>query len=181
MFKSVLGALCICLGAYFSLLINNPIISPIVFMVGILLIIYFDLNLITREIPLNTKNTPESIQNTCVVLLLNVFTAFFVGLFLPKQALNLNPSFMNSILGGIVIGLVSLVAKYKKTYKEIIIIILMFCFVYLKLPHCVVYAFYSGIDFHNAIYLLPVISGNIIGGLLIKGINAKLRKNNIEY
>lgn len=178
-FKSILGAVSICLGTYFSLTIDNEFLKPIVFTIGILLVIYFDLNLITREIPL--KSTPQIMSkripcNALIILTINLLTAYVIGAAANLQIAVKQPDFMNSVLAGIVIGLVSIIAKEGKSYKEIMILILMFCFVYLKLPHCVVWAFYGGLDPFYLPYICPIVAGNIVGGLIIGLIYQWLKK-----
>lgn len=168
--KSVIGSLSICLGTYFSLVVDDDIISPIVFSSGILLVIYFNLNLITKDIPTAIANTEDGSKKYTIVpiLIFNLLTAFIVGKIMSYDfELYTNATINNSILGGAVIGIVSLIAMENYDYKELLIMLLMFCFVYLKLPHCVVYAFYGGLEVQILKSLPIVVLGNIIGGSIV--------------
>lgn len=179
MYKSFLGACCIVLGTMLSNNINHPILSPIVFSVGILLVISLDLGLITRSVP-----SGKSLKDCMIAYGVNLIVSVILGLMLndygtyPQQ---LTGTFIGGIATGIVIGLVSIVNKHNTEYKTIITMILMFAFVYLKLPHCVVYAFYFGtldnVTWASALSLLFVTLGNIVGGLLVRYSMTILYKN----
>lgn len=170
MIKNIFGAACVVLGTILSNNVNHSILSPIIFSVGILLVIALDLGLITRSVP-SGKPVKDCIT-TCGV---NLIVSYLMGLLLstsgtyPQQ---LTGTLLGGISTGIVIGLVSVVNKRNSEYKTIITMILMFTFVYLKLPHCVVYAFYFGaldtITWVSALSLLLVTIGNIIGGSIVR-------------
>ena len=170
MIRSIFGTFCIVLGTILSNNTDHSILSPIVFSVGILLVISLNLGLITRSIP-----SGNSIQSCCITCLTNITIAIILGLLLsgsgnyPNQ---LNATISGGIATGIIIGLVSVVNIRKSDYTILITMILMFSFVYLKLPHCVVYAFYFGalpqITLVEFITLMKVICGNIIGGLIVR-------------
>jgi formate/nitrite transporter FocA (FNT family) len=180
MYKSILGAGCIVLGTILSNNVNHPILSPIVFSVGILLVISLDLGLITRSVP-----SGKSLKDCLVTYSVNLFVACVLGLMLndtgvyPQQ---LTGTFGGAIGTGIVIGLVSIVNKRNANYKVIITMVLMFTFVYLKLPHCVVYAFYFGaletVTWASALSLILVTLGNVVGGLIVRYSIEKLDKLN---
>ena len=170
MFNNILGASCVVLGTILANNINHPILSPIVFTVGILLVVDLNLGLITRSIP-----SGMSVKDCAKTFGMNLIVAFVLGLLLsgsgtyPQQ---LTGTFGGGIATGIVIGFVSIVNKCKSEYRSIITMILMFAFVYLKLPHCVVYAFYFGaldtMTWVSAESLVFVTVGNIIGGLIVR-------------
>ena len=181
MIKNILGACTIVLGTILSNNINHPILSPIVFSVGILLVISLDLGLITRSVP-----SGKSVSDCAITCLVNVIVSFLLGLLLsasgayPQQ---LNGTFGSAIATGIVIGFVSVVNKHKSEYTTLITMILMFSFVYLKLPHCVVYAFYLGaldtITLESCLSLLIVTFGNVIGGAIVRISMNILNKNKV--
>ena len=181
MSKNIFGAACVVLGTILSNNINHPILSPIVFSVGILLVISLDLGLITRSVP--SGKPFRSCVSTCCI---NLVVSFLMGLLLSNSGTyppQLTGTLGGGIATGIVIGLVSVVNKLKSDYKTIITMILMFTFVYLKLPHCVVYAFYFGaletLTWNSALSLLLVTIGNLIGGSIVRYSMVILDKNNL--
>lgn len=163
-FKSILGALAICLGTYLSGTVNNQYISPLIFSVGILLVISLNLDLTTRTIPTEMKW-----DKALIVLSANLITSVLIGLLFQGYKIPpINTRFRDAIIAGLVIGLVSLVnGKQSLKYKTVVTLMLMYAFVWLKLPHCVVYAFYMGVDIEYWEFLPRVIAGNVIGGVLI--------------
>ena len=132
--------------------------------------ITLDLGLITRSVP-----SGKPVKECVGVLLANLLVAFVLGVLLGYPGIcpqTLNGTFYGAIGTGIIIGLASIANIYQSKYTIIITMILMFSFVYLGLPHCVVYAFYLGalphitsVDFMT---LLSVIGGNIVGGMIIR-------------
>lgn len=168
--KDILGGGCIVLGTILANAINHPILSPIAFSVGILLVITLDLGLITRSVP-SGKSFNECVET----LFFNLLIAFLFGILLdwtgdyPQM---LNGTFYGAIATGIIIGLASIANIHQSKYTIIITMILMFSFVYLGLPHCVVYAFYIGalphLTFAECFSLLTVICGNVVGGMIVR-------------
>lgn len=170
MYKSIIGAVCIVIGTILSNNINHPILSPIVFSVGILLVIDLDLGLITRSVP-----SGDSSSKCCYTAMINIVVALLLGLLLGdvgNYPTVLNVSFGGAVATGVIIGLVSVANKYSGRYTILITMILMFSFVYLRLPHCVVYAFYLGalpmITWEGIWSVLVTIAGNVGGGLLVR-------------
>lgn len=166
-FGALLGGAAICLGTYASRVCEFPILAPLLFAVGIVIVMVFDLGLITRFTPTHSYSL-KNILAGLIILASNVLIASLLG---QLSSLTVNPPenlFLWSILGGIVIGLVSLNNMMHTPYKVALALLLMYIFVMIKLPHCVVYAFYN-VDFPT---LLTVIAGNIIGGV---GLNIAIR------
>lgn len=167
-YKSILGGFAISLGVILSNLIDNEFISPLIFSVGILLCMDLKMHLITRAIPLKPY-----IPTCGNILLFNLLSAMACGLVVKFTFMHtvprLNPDFIGAILTGIIIGIIAVINKKNMngTYKIIITMLLMFAFVYLKLPHCVVYAFWFGCMECSFINLLIAVAGNIVGGLII--------------
>lgn len=168
--RSFFGASCIVLSTVLSNNINHEILSPIVFSVGILLVVGFNLGLITRSVP-----GGDSFTDCFITLATNIMTAMCFGLLLRNTGTypeTLEASIGGAIVTGIVIGLVSVSNKFNSRYAEWITMILMFSFVYLHLPHCMVYAFYFGtlpmITMQELGTLALVTVGNILGGLIVR-------------
>ena len=170
-YKSVLGALSIALGTILSNNVDHEYLSPICFSVGILIVIAFDLGLITRAVP-SGKSTEECF----IVGLANLVTAALAGFLLADMGdfpQEITCSLTGAVATGIIIGLVSISNKVKSRYSVLITMILMFSFVYLKLPHCVVYAFYCGAaralyGTSNWLNMCSVVAGNVVGGLIVR-------------
>ncbi|MBS5433087.1 MAG: hypothetical protein KHY12_04900 [Firmicutes bacterium] len=168
--RSVIGALSIVFGTILANNINHTYLSPLTFSLGIIFVIILNLGLITRSVP-----SGEGFKNCGIILIVNIAVAIIAGLSLRSCGsfpTIIKPALVPAIGTGIIIGLVS-VANIKKTnYTVPVTFMLMFSFVYLKIPHCVVCAFYYGASPQNAIENMPgllvVIVGNIIGGLIIR-------------
>ncbi len=168
---SAIGALSIVFGTVLSNNMNHQYLSPLMFSLGIILVIIFDLGLITRAIP-----SGASVFQCIVTAGVNFIVAYLVGWLLhscgnfPQE---IPIDIVGAIATGIVIGLVSAVNKHKSEYTVVVTIMLMFSFVYLHIPHCVVCAFYLGAKTTAAtpadlVGLLTVVFGNVLGGLIIR-------------
>lgn len=167
--RNILGALSIVFATVLSNNINHEILSPLAFSLGIIFVIVFDLGLITRAIP-----SGESFSICLVTLGINSVIATCMGFFLYSFG-NFPTTFggfWSAVATGIVIGFVSLMNKENNKYTVFTTIMLMFSFVYLRLPHCVVCAFYLGtnrnITYNDVFSLFYVVIGNILGGLIIR-------------
>jgi len=159
--EAILGGLAICLGTIASRYCPYPILSPLLFALGIFAVMAFDLKLITRHVPTSPK---LRFFETVAVLAINLLVAELAGVFSPYTVSPPEHLFALSIAGGVVIGLVSLNNLYKSPYQLALATMLMYMFVMCGLPHCVVYAFYN-VDFPT---LLIVIAGNLLGGLVLR-------------
>lgn len=181
-YTSVLGALAIVFGTILSNNVNHAYISPICFSVGILIVISFDLGLITRAVP------GGQLTEECFIIgFVNLVTAALAGFILSDMGnfpQDLACSLSGAVATGIIIGLVSISNKVSSRYSVLITMILMFSFVYLKLPHCVVYAFYCGAarvvyGSSNWFNLCVVTIGNIVGGMIIRFFYLTLSKKKV--
>lgn len=170
---AIAGGAAICLGTYASRICEFPILAPLLFAVGILLVMVFDLGLITRFNPTHTY-TSQNLAKLLVILVVNLITANLLGNLTTLTATPPDNLFWLSVLGGIVIGLVSLNHKIATPYKVAVALMLMYIFVDLGLPHCVVYAF-LGVDFPT---LMVVVAGNLVGGMALNfGFRAICKSN----
>lgn len=158
--KSITGGLSICLGTVASKYCPYPALAPLLFAVGIFMVMQFDWNLITRHIPTGRILS----LNTIIILFVNLLVAYLFGLCFPLEVTPPDNLFWMSVAGGAVIGLVSLNNLTTNKYKIPIAILLMYIFVMLGLPHCVVYAFLGA----EPTTLLIVVLGNIVGGILLR-------------
>ena len=170
--RCFLGAAAISLGTFASKTCPYPILAPLLFAVGILMVMRFDWHLITRHFPtqpLNKVLTP-------LIIVCNLLFAYLIGLF---SDLTITPTqdvlylFLTSIAGGAVIGLVSLNNLTDHPYKVPIALLLMYVFVMLGLPHCVVYAFLNV----SLSTLLVVLAGNVVGGLALRWLDKGCKLN----
>lgn len=156
--ESALAGLSISLGTAASKMCIFPEIAPLLFAVGIFMVMAFDLKLITRFVPTGKK---IGLLDTLIVLAVNLIAAWTAGYFSPFSAPSPDNLFLFSILGGIVIGLVSWNNIFASPYKVVTAMLLMYMFVHLGLPHVVVYAF-----LHADLGAIAVVgAGNILGGL----------------
>lgn len=156
------GGLAICLGTYASRVCEEPILSPLLFAVGIFVVMVFNLGLITRFTPTHSF-TSFNLARLVIILVVNLITANLMGSLANFSATPPDNLFWWSVLGGVVIGLVSLNHMLTTPYKVSLALLLMYIFVMLGLPHCVVYAF-LGADFPT---LMTVVAGNLVGGVAL--------------
>lgn len=168
--RAAIGALAITFGTVLANAVNHVYLSPLLFSLGIVLVIVLNLDLVTRAVP---SGVPYG--ECAVILVFNLLVAALAGLLLRTCGTfppSIKPSFFPAVATGIIIGLVSLVNIKQTSYTVPATLMLMFSFVYLKLPHCVVCAFYYGASPVNALRNLPgllsVVAGNLIGGLIIR-------------
>ena len=167
--SSILAGILISTFAGVSNIVNEPHIGPLVFMIGIMLIMVNQLNLITKDCPTGSFGV-----SLFVVLFFNIVGAAFTGLFFSghmPQPVVMKIDLFQSVLTGIIIGFVAWVNRKPNRYTIYLTIALMYAFVYCKLPHCVVYGFYfpnSTLPIDYRCYGLSyAIIGNIIGGIMV--------------
>lgn len=166
---SLLGGLSIAFGIVLANNMNHVYLSPLMFSLGIVFTIIMGLELITRAVPIG-KNWKD-----CVIIGAGNFVAAMLAGFFLKGFGHFPDTIPVNIWGaigtGIIIGLVSVANKKKGPYTVPVTFMLMFSFVYLKLPHCVVSAFYLGglrlVGVKEWLGFLSVLAGNIIGGLIV--------------
>lgn len=171
--RNILGGACIVFSTVVARFVDHQYLSPALFAMGIVLVIVLDLGLVTRAVP-----SGEDVAHCVSALAVNILTAWVLGLMylgVPEFAVEFgHPSeyFLPAVATGIIIGLVSVVNKHKSEYTVPMTFMLMWTFVYLGLPHCVVYAVYLAancmVDSTGAMVLLSVIAGNIAGGLIVR-------------
>lgn len=170
---AIAGGAAICLGTYASKMCEFPILAPLLFAVGILLVMVFDLGLITRFTPTHTFSS-ANLAKLLIILIVNLLTANLLGSMVDLPIATPNNLFLWSIVGGVVIGLVSINHKLATPYKVVVALLLMYIFVDLGMPHCVVYAF-LGVDFPT---LMVVVAGNLLGGVCLNfGFRAICKSN----
>lgn len=166
---SLLGGLSIAFGIVLANNMNHEYLSPLMFSLGIVFTIIMGLELITRAVPIG-KN-----WNDCVLIGAGNFVAAILAGFFLRGFGHFPDTIPVNIWGaigtGVIIGLVSVANKKKGPYTVPVTFMLMFSFVYLKLPHCVVSAFYLGglrlVGIKEWLGFLSVLAGNIIGGLIV--------------
>ena len=163
--RAALGGVSISLFAGMSVLVHDAYVGPFVFMTGIILIIVYQLSLVTRDCPLGCPAA-----SVAVTLTVNVLTAFCMGLLfrghLPYEV-TMKADLFQSVLAGVIIGMVSLVNRDRTIYTIPLTVLLMYAFVWCRLPHCVVYGFYMPICGGSWVSLAYAIAGNLIGGWMV--------------
>lgn len=159
--SATLAGLAIVFGTIASKLCPYPILAPLLFAVGILMCMAFDLDLITRYTPTAPK---LNLWEWAAIFVINLGVAGIAGIFSPLTATPPDNLFLMSIAGGIVIGLVSQNNLFATPYKVALALMIMYCFIQLNIPHVVVYAF-LGVDLPT---LFIVAIGNLLGGLILR-------------
>lgn len=200
--KSLYAGIVIGLGGFVYLSIDNKIIGSLLFSIGLLSVMVFELNLFTGKVCSleNYKNPFKLI----FIFLINFLGAEFMAVLsalsmkenIYKKAIDLyttkiskSPStiIVDGIICGICIGIA--VKGYKKANdfgKYILVIFAVMVFILVGSEHVVAnmyYMLFAGIideniyDFKQVLYFLILNgAGNTIGGFLVAGIDKELEK-----
>lgn len=200
----VFGGLSISFASIISNMTNHEYLSPFIFSIGILLCIRFSFNLITKSVPLL-----ENWFRCVLIFLINMMTSMICGLIFKFNnvivtPIIFKPTFFGAFMTGVIIGLVAYIniPEYYKVinvgsekemdlrsipcygdgrhYNVIMTLILMFAFVYLKFPHCVVLSTWFGAGYCDLYDLFLTVVGNVCGGLFV-GLSGYVRKKLNEY
>ena len=177
-YKSILAGLLIAIAGSLFLQCENKIVGSILFSLGLISVILGEANLYTGKI--GYINSKREIIALLIMLLINILTAFIVGL-LYKACVGFTLAvdsrlvkewyrilWDSTICGACVFLAVDL---YKRTKNIFTIILPVMAFILTSGEHCIAYAFYLGtgtISLKAVGYLVLMIIGNSIGAIILK-------------
>ena len=177
-YKSVLAGVLIALAGILYLRSENMIVGALLFSIGLISVVALDAKLYTGVI--GYCDSPGSFADAVVILILNILSAFLVGLcyrighgsieimdtIMMKSPLTL---FLDSMGCGCCIYLS--VEAYKRTKSMFPLVLGVMAFILAGFTHCIALSFYIGASEPELIYfgyLVICILGNSIGSLLIR-------------
>lgn len=182
--KSILAGVLIALAGVVYLSCTDKVVGSFLFSFGLCLVILLEANLYTGKV--GYVNSKRSVLDLVIMLILNLVSAFLVGLIAKTGSMH---DLANSIVSakldifydtwwitllksiGCGICIYGSVEGYKKTKSFIPVILGVMCFILAGFNHVVADAFYIGAArfyWINLVYLLLVAVGNAIGSILIR-------------
>ena len=177
--KAVLAGICISIGCNVYLACDNRYIGAVLFATGLMTILLFELNLYTGKVGYIVNNKPDFIKVVGIILVGNIMGCICTGLCFPSEFATvlcenkLQIPLMDVFCKSIMCGLLMFVAvdAYKQ-YKTLLPAI--FCvatFILSGYEHSIadIAYFIMGrvITLESLIFILIVIVGNAIGGMII--------------
>lgn len=180
---STLAGCLIGLGGYVSLSVGKPL-GPFLFSIGILLVIFYQLNLYTGKLsslPFTTLTTSfRSSISLLVMFLFNMFGTWLISLIATPDIIynsfsivkiGFSQSFLHVLLLSIPTGF--LMTSAVRAKDTIITILCVSTFIFCGLHHSVADTFYMHCTHqYSIIYIFATVIGNFIGGripnLLVK-------------
>lgn len=182
--KSILAGVLIALAGVVYLNCSDKVVGSFLFSFGLCLVIILEANLYTGKV--GYVNSKKDVLDLAIMLILNLVSAFLVGLIAKTGSLHDSANavvsaklevfydtwwitLLKSIGCGICIY--GSVEGYKKTKSFIPVILGVMCFILAGFNHVVADAFYIGAArfyWINLVYLLLVAVGNAIGSILIR-------------
>lgn len=182
--KSILAGVLIALAGIVYLSCTDKVVGSFLFSFGLCLVIILEANLYTGKV--GYVNSKKDVFDLAIMLILNLVSAFLVGLIAKTGSLHDSANtvvsakldvfydtwwitLLKSIGCGICIY--GSVEGYKKTKSFIPVILGVMCFILAGFNHVVADAFYIGAArfyWINLVYLLLVAVGNAIGSILIR-------------
>lgn len=177
--KAVLAGICISIGCNVYLACDNRYIGAVLFATGLMTILLFELNLYTGKVGYIVNNKPDFIKVVGIILVGNIMGCICTGLCFPSEFATvlcenkLQIPLMDVFCKSIMCGLLMFVAvdAYKQ-YKTLLPAI--FCvatFILSGYEHSIADIAYfimsRVITLESLIFILIVIVGNAIGGMII--------------
>ena len=189
-FKSILAGVLIALAGIFYVNCDNKYIGAFLFSLGLISIVFLGAKLYTGVI--GYCNSKETFADAAWILLFNIISAFIVGLI--YRAGNGSISIMESIVSrtpwrvflesiGCGICIYLSVELYKKSKSIFPLVLGVMAFILAGFTHCIAISFYIGASDLKLIhfgYLLICIVGNSLGSLLIRFLQVRGEKNELQ-
>lgn len=198
--KSILAGIMIGIGGTIYLSLDNKIVGSILFAIGLFIIVVYSFNLYTGKIGYLINNfNKKYIRELIITLIGNFIGTFFVGFILrytriynmiSEKAKTLADIKLNDTLISILIlsffcGILMYLAV--NTYKEVKDIgkylaafLGVIVFILCGFEHCIANMYYFSVSstwsLNTLLYLLVMILGNSLGGILIPLCNKVIKK-----
>ena len=182
--KSILAGVLIALAGIVYLSCTDRVVGSFLFSFGLCLVILLEANLYTGKV--GYVNSKRDVFDLAIMLILNLVSAFLVGLIAKTGSMHDSANAVVSAKLGVFydtwwitllksigcgICIYGSVEGYKKTKSFIPVILGVMCFILAGFNHVVADAFYIGAArfyWINLVYLFLVAVGNAIGSILIR-------------
>lgn len=198
--KSILAAIMIGIGGTIYLSLDNKIVGSILFAIGLFIIVVYSFNLYTGKIGYLINNfNKKYIRELIITLIGNFIGTFFVGFVLRYTRIytsisdkakglvdiKLNDTLISILILSFFCGILMYLAV--NTYKEVkdigkylAVFLGVIVFILCGFEHCIANMYYFSVSstwsLNTLLYLLVMILGNSLGGILIPLCNKVIKK-----
>lgn len=198
--KSILAGIMIGIGGTIYLSLDNKIVGSILFAIGLFIIVVYSFNLYTGKIGYLINNfNKKYIRELIITLIGNFIGTFFVGFILKYTRIynmisekakiladiKLNDTLISILILSFFCGILMYLAV--NTYKEakdigkyLAVFLGVIVFILCGFEHCIANMYYFSVSstwsLNTLLYLLVMILGNSLGGILIPLCNKVIKK-----
>ena len=198
--KSILAGIMIGIGGTIYLSLDNKIVGAIQFAIGLFIIVVYSFNLYTGKIGYLINNfNKKYIRELIITLIGNFIGTFFVGFILKYTRIytmisekaktladiKLNDTLISILILSFFCGILMYLAV--NTYKEVkdigkylAVFLGVIVFILCGFEHCIANMYYFSVSstwsLNTLLYLLVMILGNSLGGILIPLCNKVIKK-----
>ena len=198
--KSILAGIMIGIGGTIYLSLDNKIVGSILFAIGLFIIVVYSFNLYTGKMGYLINNfTKKYIRELIITLIGNFIGTFFVGFVLRYTRIytsisdkakglvdiKLNDTLISILILSFFCGILMYLAV--NTYKEVkdigkylAVFLGVIVFILCGFEHCIANMYYFSVSstwsLNTLLYLLVMILGNSLGGILIPLCNKVIKK-----
>ena len=198
--KSILAGIMIGVGGTIYLSLDNKIVGSILFAIGLFIIVVYSFNLYTGKIGYLINNfNKKYIRELIITLIGNFIGTFFVGFVLRYTRIytsisdkakglvdiKLNDTLISILILSFFCGILMYLAV--NTYKEVkdigkylAVFLGVIVFILCGFEHCIANMYYFSVSstwsLNTLLYLLVMILGNSLGGILIPLCNKVIKK-----
>lgn len=198
--KSILAGIMIGIGGTIYLSLDNKIVGSILFAIGLFIIVVYSFNLYTGKMGYLINNfNKKYIRELIITLIGNFIGTFFVGFVLRYTRIytsisdkakglvdiKLNDTLISILILSFFCGILMYLAV--NTYKEVkdigkylAVFLGVIVFVLCGFEHCIANMYYFSVSstwsLNTLLYLLVMILGNSLGGILIPLCNKVIKK-----
>ena len=196
--KSILAGIMIGIGGTIYLSLDNKIVGSILFVIGLFIIVVYSFNLYTGKIGYLINNfNKKYIRELIITLIGNFIGTFFVGFVLRYTRIytsisdkakglvdiKLNDTLISILILSFFCGILMYLAV--NTYKEVkdigkYLAVFLGVIVLCGFEHCIANMYYFSVSstwsLNTLLYLLVMILGNSLGGILIPLCNKVIKK-----
>lgn len=198
--KSILAGIMIGIGGTIFLSLDNKIVGSILFAIGLFMIVVYGFNLYTGKIGYLINNfNKKYIRELVITLIGNFIGTFFVGFVLRYTRIytsisdkakglvdiKLNDTLISILILSFFCGILMYLAV--NTYKEVkdigkylAVFLGVIVFILCGFEHCIANMYYFSVSstwsLNTLLYLLVMILGNSLGGILIPLCNKIINK-----
>ena len=198
--KSFLAGIMIGIGGTIYLSLDNKIVGSILFAIGLFIIVVYSFNLYTGKIGYLINNfNKKYIRELIITLIGNFIGAFFVGFILKYTRIytmisekaktladiKLNDTLISILILSLFCGILMYLAvntykEVKDTGKYLAVFLGVIVFILCGFEHCIANMYYFSVSstwsLNTLLYLLVMILGNSLGGILIPLCNKVIKK-----